>query len=472
MDKDYFMNAGIPPPQPLHFETSMPIPWSSDQSFLNPNSAMDHHQFDSSWTSMATTTTTTTTNADGFALRQLIGKLGGAADRLSPTLNLPLLDQINLPNLATTSTPPPLPSLAADPGFAERAAKFSCFGSRSFNGRTSTQHPQPSQAEPMRGSNPEPKLPRVASSPSLNRSPPPSRIKPVLEMRPAERKFGASSNEESSVSEQIPSGETGSKNEMNSRKRKAASRGKNKDDKSNSAKGGEGDDDGNSKRSKQTENSENEEECNNKADENKANQKPPEPPKDYIHVRARRGQATDSHSLAERVRREKISERMKLLQDLVPGCNKVTGKALMLDEIINYVQSLQRQVEFLSMKLASVNPELDFNMESLLSKDMYQSTSLPQQQMYPLDSSAPAFYHHQNVQHQQLHGTIISSVDPLPLDASLGIQMPSVDGFAENLPQFPAFTEDDLHSIVQMGFIQNSVHFPVQNQTSNMKVEL
>lgn len=27
-----------------------------------------------------------------------------------------------------------------------------------------------------------------------------------------------------------------------------------------------------------------------------------EPPKDYIHVRARRGQATDSHSLAERVR--------------------------------------------------------------------------------------------------------------------------------------------------------------------------
>lgn len=30
--------------------------------------------------------------------------------------------------------------------------------------------------------------------------------------------------------------------------------------------------------------------------------KPPEVPKpDYIHVRARRGQATDSHSLAERV---------------------------------------------------------------------------------------------------------------------------------------------------------------------------
>jgi Mg-chelatase subunit ChlD len=49
------------------------------------------------------------------------------------------------------------------------------------------------------------------------------------------------------------------------------------------------------------------------------------PKEDYIHVRARRGQATNSHSLAERVRREKISERMKYLQDLVPGCSKVSA---------------------------------------------------------------------------------------------------------------------------------------------------
>ncbi|KAL6543735.1 hypothetical protein OROGR_010232 [Orobanche gracilis] len=96
-----------------------------------------------------------------------------------------------------------------------------------------------------------------------------------------------------------------------------------------------------------------------------------DPPKEeYIHVRARRGQATNSHSLAERIRREKISDRMKFLQDLVPGCSKLTGKAVMLDEIINYVQSLQRQVEFLSMKLATVNPRLDFNLlEGFLAKD-------------------------------------------------------------------------------------------------------
>ncbi|GFY99629.1 LJRHL1-like 1 [Actinidia rufa] len=40
-------------------------------------------------------------------------------------------------------------------------------------------------------------------------------------------------------------------------------------------------------------------------------------------VRARRGQATDPHSIAERLRRERIAERMKALQELVPNANKV-----------------------------------------------------------------------------------------------------------------------------------------------------
>ncbi|KAE8663599.1 Transcription factor BPE [Hibiscus syriacus] len=99
-------------------------------------------------------------------------------------------------------------------------------------------------------------------------------------------------------------------------------------------------------------------------------QPPPEPPKqDYIHVRARRGQATDSHSLAERARREKISERMKILQDLVPSCSKVIGKALVLDEIINYIQSLQHQVEFLSMKLEAVNSRMNAAIDVFQPKD-------------------------------------------------------------------------------------------------------
>ncbi|XP_010427669.1 PREDICTED: transcription factor bHLH60-like [Camelina sativa] len=89
----------------------------------------------------------------------------------------------------------------------------------------------------------------------------------------------------------------------------------------------------------------------------------------YVHVRARRGQATDSHSLAERARREKINARMKLLQELVPGCDKIQGTALVLDEIINHVQSLQRQVEMLSMRLAAVNPRIDFNLDTILASE-------------------------------------------------------------------------------------------------------
>ncbi|TYH69472.1 hypothetical protein ES332_D05G058400v1 [Gossypium tomentosum] len=65
-------------------------------------------------------------------------------------------------------------------------------------------------------------------------------------------------------------------------------------------------------------------------------------------VRARRGQATDPHSIAERLRRERIAERMKALQELVPNANK-KDKASMLDEIIDYVKFLQLQVKVLSM---------------------------------------------------------------------------------------------------------------------------
>ncbi|KAK6939753.1 Myc-type, basic helix-loop-helix (bHLH) domain [Dillenia turbinata] len=128
-----------------------------------------------------------------------------------------------------------------------------------------------------------------------------------------------------------------------------------------------------------------------------------EPPKEnYIHVRARRGQATNSHSLAERLRREKISERMRLLQELVPGCSKITGKAVMLDEIINYVQSLQQQVEFLSMKLATVNPELNINLERMLSKDVLHS----QATNAPSLGYVPGINVSQPYPHGITHGTI------------------------------------------------------------------
>nr|GEU71735.1 Myc-type, basic helix-loop-helix (bHLH) domain-containing protein [Tanacetum cinerariifolium] len=93
-----------------------------------------------------------------------------------------------------------------------------------------------------------------------------------------------------------------------------------------------------------------------------------DPKTDYIHVRARRGQATDSHSIAERARREKIKRKMLFLQDLVPGCSNMTNKAAILDEIISYVQCLQMEVEVLTLKLAATT-SVDLEMNNSLAQE-------------------------------------------------------------------------------------------------------
>ncbi|KAK2979961.1 hypothetical protein RJ640_017976 [Escallonia rubra] len=105
------------------------------------------------------------------------------------------------------------------------------------------------------------------------------------------------------------------------------------------------------------------------------NEKEGEKPREVVHVRARRGQATDSHSLAERLRREKINEKLRSLQDLVPGCYKTMGMAVMLDVIINYVRSLQNQIEFLSMKLSAASLFYDFNSSEMDALETMQGTA-------------------------------------------------------------------------------------------------
>ncbi|KAG5390407.1 hypothetical protein IGI04_031948 [Brassica rapa subsp. trilocularis] len=57
-------------------------------------------------------------------------------------------------------------------------------------------------------------------------------------------------------------------------------------------------------------------------------------------------------------------------------------KAVMLDEIIEYVQSLQRQVEFLLMKLATINPRVEFNPITALSTEVIQPGGSLTQSLY------------------------------------------------------------------------------------------
>ncbi|XP_064939401.1 transcription factor bHLH49-like isoform X3 [Musa acuminata AAA Group] len=172
---------------------------------------------------------------------------------------------------------------------------------------------------------------------------------------------------------------------------------------------------------------------------------------DVIHVRARRGQATNSHSLAERVRREKINERMKLLQDLVPGCSKVTGKAVMLDEIINYVQSLQQQVEFLSMKLAAINPCTNMDTEAVISRYLFQSCDGPS-----ATSGFSADIAHPQLQPSQ-QGLIQAGLSDIvnPPDffrRSINTQMAAVDG---SKMQVHNAWDEELHNVMHMAYSSN-----------------
>ncbi|KAI3682579.1 hypothetical protein L1987_82649 [Smallanthus sonchifolius] len=432
MDRDFFLMMLMP---------EMPeIPTADGFSRPNWQKSDQYSQFESAVVSSPVSN-------DIVAVRELVGKLGGEFSPAAMTapppygstnalLNSSPPPKLNLHGIRNSvSINPNLPFFPADPGFAERAAKYSCFGNGSFNDRINQLGLNSSKPEIPIGSNVSPvtctgKFPPVGFEEKRNSD--------EINMKLSRLSGSASnSNDGSSVSEQIPSGELGFKNRKhsNSRKRKGGSL----EGVGSNTKKVEDDID-EPKRPKKTE-----QENHGKKEENV---KPPEPPKDYIHVRARRGQATDSHSLAERVRREKVSERMKLLQNLVPNCDKVTGKALMLDEIINYVQSLQRQVEFLSIKLATLNPSLDFDTDDLISQNVTQQTLT---------------YYQQNPQ--------------VVLNGSAAPMARPVHEFTEPFPHIQDFGQDDLQSIVRMGFGENldldtSFFHTAQDQPSNMKIEL
>ncbi|XP_078446621.1 uncharacterized protein LOC144715561 isoform X1 [Wolffia australiana] len=63
----------------------------------------------------------------------------------------------------------------------------------------------------------------------------------------------------------------------------------------------------------------------------------------------KRSRSSEVHNLSERRRRDRINEKMRALQELVPCCNKQVDKASMLDEVIEYLKSLQMQVQAMSM---------------------------------------------------------------------------------------------------------------------------
>ncbi|KAL9225635.1 hypothetical protein vseg_001536 [Gypsophila vaccaria] len=67
---------------------------------------------------------------------------------------------------------------------------------------------------------------------------------------------------------------------------------------------------------------------------------------------SKRSRAAEVHNLSEKRRRQRINEKMKALQKLIPNSNK-TDKASMLDEAIEYLKQLQLQVQMLTIRNGS-----------------------------------------------------------------------------------------------------------------------
>ncbi|KAM0936468.1 putative transcription factor bHLH family [Dioscorea sansibarensis] len=366
-----------------------------------------------------------------------------------------------------TGLPPSLSHIPADSAFIERAARFSCFNGGGLSGVVNPFAPSET-LNPFSGvprgvpTAPESELNLADAPPSEHRSQSgtspmkKSRGKGSLQIGASSGEPGDTDNTNGASQEETSTGEPSSKGILGAKKRKRII---NQDVELNQQQPAENaKDDTESKQIAENQ-------PTGKAAGKQVKEGSDVPKDDYIHVRARRGQATNSHSLAERVRREKISQRMKFLQDLVPGCSKVTGKAVMLDEIINYVQSLQRQVEFLSMKLATVNPRLDFNIEGLLAKDLVQSRGC--------SSSSIGFS--PDVMHPQLHSSqqglvhpgICSMVNPPEaLRRAINPQFAPLNGFKEPTSQMPNAWDDEHHSMAQMPFGTNP---PLSTQEMNAK---
>lgn len=256
MDRRYFLSPH------LHFDPSLS---QSPMSTWQPNEHLQQYtHFESALSSMVSSPSAAATGdtaPDSFAIMELFGKLGTICNsgEISPEIppatnnscySTPLNSPPKSHNFPRNSIPfnlnPSSPAVTGDPGFAERAAKFSCFGSRSFNGRSSQFGLNNNNNESQYRST----LQRVSSNPSLKLAGSPMGVQgnkspAQMEMNCAnDPKFNrlpgstANSNDDSSVSEQNPSGENGFKaqNDINSRKRKPISRGKLKEESPNPTK--------------------------------------------------------------------------------------------------------------------------------------------------------------------------------------------------------------------------------------------
>uniref|UniRef100_A0A0A9FWM8 BHLH domain-containing protein n=1 Tax=Arundo donax TaxID=35708 RepID=A0A0A9FWM8_ARUDO len=99
----------------------------------------------------------------------------------------------------------------------------------------------------------------------------------------------------------------------------------------------------------------------------------------------RRCRSAEFHNFSERRRRDRINEKLKALQELLPNCTK-TDKVSMLDEAIDYLKSLQLQLQMLVMGKGMapvVPPELQQYMHYITAELAQMPPLCPSQQPRP-----------------------------------------------------------------------------------------
>ncbi|KAL3824757.1 hypothetical protein ACJIZ3_020786 [Penstemon smallii] len=90
---------------------------------------------------------------------------------------------------------------------------------------------------------------------------------------------------------------------------------------------------------------------------------------------ARRSRAAAIHNQSERRRRDRINEKMKALQKLVPNASK-TDKVSMLDEVIEHLKQLKAQVQIMNSLRNNMNMNMNMNMPQMVMQQQLQMSLL------------------------------------------------------------------------------------------------
>ncbi|XP_010416217.1 PREDICTED: transcription factor PIF1-like isoform X2 [Camelina sativa] len=190
----------------------------------------------------------------------------------------------------------------------------------------------------------------------------------------------------------------------------------------------------------------------------------------------KRSRAAEVHNLSERKRRDRINERMKALQELIPRCNK-SDKASMLDEAIEYMKSLQLQIQMMSMGCGMM-PMMYPGMQQYMAMGMGMNQPLPPPSFMPFPNMLPS-QRPLPTQTQPIGGGSVFTAPQYPVHPSdpsrLYVQNQQCDPTTlSQPPQYPGFMDPyqqfrGVHPSQPPPFQNQATSYPSSSRVSSSK---